>query len=386
MKKIFPFIVTVILISSCNPKKSFTLKGTLPGSPAEYVYLSKVDINTPLLIDSAKIGKNGNFRLKVDASEADFYQLGVSDAEYITLLAEPGEKIHLNFEGEDLFGKYTVSGSKGSSLVQTLDNRLQETKRRLDSLSAVYDKALKESDFETKSAVLEEAYLDIMKQQRKFNIEFIIKNINSLASVKALYQKTNDQLYVLYEQRDLQYLKIVADSLKRHYPNSKHTKALVSDLENEMNQLYSRQIEALANSLPETKLDPSLTDVNGKRVTLSSLKGKYVLLAFWASESRDCIAENLQLKEFYKLYSKKGFEIYQISLDKDETAWKTSVKFDELPWINTREDDPSNPYNARIYNVKTLPANYLYDPNGNIIAQNLHGRSLQLKLDQLFLN
>jgi thiol-disulfide isomerase/thioredoxin len=386
MKKILLLIVPAILISSCNQKDSFTVTGILPENPSEYVYISKVDINTPLLIDSAKIGREGKFRMKVNAAETDFYQLGFSDTEYITLLAEPGEKIRLSFEGSNIFEKYTVSGSEGSLLVQSLDVKLQETKRRLDSIGTAYDKALKEPDFETKGAILEQKYLDIIKQQRKFNIEFIITHISSLASIKALYQKTNEEFYVLYEQKDLQYLKIVADSLTRHYPDSKHTKALVSDLEKEMNQLYARQIEALANTLPELKLDPSLTDVNGRKVTLSSLKGKYVLLAFWSSESRECITENLQLKELYKMYSKKGFEIYQVSLDRDEATWKASVKFDELPWISTREDDPLNPYNARIYNVKRLPANYLYNPQGDIIGQNLHGRNLKLKLDQLFLN
>jgi thiol-disulfide isomerase/thioredoxin len=381
MKKILLLIVPAILISSCNQKDSFTVTGILPENPSEYVYISKVDINTPLLIDSAKIGREGKFRMKVNAAETDFYQLGFSDTEYITLLAEPGEKIRLSFEGSNIFEKYTVSGSEGSLLVQSLDVKLQETKRRLDSIGTAYDKALKEPDFETKGAILEQKYLDIIKQQRKFNIEFIITHISSLASIKALYQKTNEEFYVLYEQKDLQYLKIVADSLTRHYPDSKHTKALVSDLEKEMNQLYARQIEALANTLPELKLDPSLTDVNGRKVTLSSLKGKYVLLAFWSSESRECITENLQLKELYKMYSKKGFEIYQVSLDRDEATWKASVKFDELPWISTRD-----PYNARIYNVKRLPANYLYNPQGDIIGQNLHGRNLKLKLDQLFLN
>lgn len=386
MKKIVLLLITAILISSCNQKDSFSVTGNLPENPSDYVYISKVDVNTPLLIDSAKIGKEGKFRLNVNAAETDFYQLGFSDTEFITLLAEPGEKIRLIFEGDNLYEKYSVSGSEGSSLVQLLDVKLQETKRRLDSISTVYDRALKEPDFETKRNALEQDYLNIMKEQRKYNIGFIINNINSLASVKALYQKTNDQFYVLYEPRDLQYLKIVADSLTRHYPDSKHTKALVSDLQNEMNQLYARQIEELANTLPEIKLDPSLTDVNGRKITLSSLRGKYVLLAFWSSESRDCITENLQLKEYYKMYNKKGFEIYQISIDKDEEAWKASVKYDELPWISTREDDPLNPYNARIYNVKTLPANYLYDPQGNIIGQNLHGRNLKLKLNQLFLN
>jgi thiol-disulfide isomerase/thioredoxin len=151
-----------------------------------------------------------------------------------------------------------------------------------------------------------------------------------------------------------------------------------------MNQLYMNKFEQLAKNLPQTKLDPDLKEISGKRITLSSLKGKFVLLAFWSVLSKDCIEENLQFKEFYKLYSKKGFEIYQINLDENESDWKSAVRFDELPWISTREDDPRDPKNAKLFNVKELPTNYMFDKEGNIIASNLHGRSLQLKLEQLF--
>ena len=210
--------------------------------------------------------------------------------------------------------------------------------------------------------------------------------MKSLSAIKAVYQKIDDDTYVLYESRDLQYLKILSDSLGKYYPKSNHTKALLNNFSKEMNQFYARQLEQLSSSLPEIKLDPDLKDINGKRIKLSSIKGKYVLLTFWSVESRECIAENLQLKEFYRTFNKKGFEIYQINLDKNEDAWKNAVRFDELPWINTREDDPSNPVNARLYNVQSLPANYLYDPQGTIVARNIHGRTLQLKLNQLFNN
>jgi thiol-disulfide isomerase/thioredoxin len=148
--------------------------------------------------------------------------------------------------------------------------------------------------------------------------------------------------------------------------------------------MYATQIQNLAKKMPFTKLDPDLKNTDGKRIALSSLKGKYVLLTFWSSKSQDCIQENLVLKEYYKLYNKKGFEIYQINLDESDAEWKQAVRFDELPWISTKEDDPNNLKNAVLYNVKSLPTNYLYNKEGLIIASNIHGRSLQLKLDQLF--
>jgi thiol-disulfide isomerase/thioredoxin len=384
MKKSLLLLILVIFTISCKKNDSFLVTGHIKNVKQNYVYVSRVDINTTILLDSSRVSNKGNFRFRIKSREPDFYQVGSSSKDFVTLLASPGEKIALFFPGDNLFNDYTVSGSKGSEQVRTLDYKLIRTKNSLDSLSSVYEKASKESGFDTKKSLIEQEYLKVIKDQRKFNIVFIIQNTTSLATIKAIYQKINNDMYVLYDAHDLQYMKIASDSLKRYYPESKHTKALINDFGKELNQLYSSQLNQLAESIPETKLDPSLKDLNGKRITLSALKGKYVLLAFWSSESRDCIVENIQLKEFYRQYHAKGFEIYQIDLDQDEAAWRAAVKFDELPWINTREDDPADPKYARLFNVKALPANYLFDPKGDIIAIDLHGKNLQIKLNQLF--
>jgi hypothetical protein len=90
------------------------------------------------------------------------------------------------------------------------------------------------------------------------------------------------------------------------------------------------------------------------------------------------------LKTLYSQYRRKGFEIYQINVDPEEQKWRDAVKFDELPWISVREDNPLNPRFATLYNVQSLPTNYLYSPEGEIIASNLQGRALAIKLEQIF--
>lgn len=386
MKKLLILIIPIILISGCKKHDSFTVRGIINNTTHNSISISKIDVNNVEFIDSVKINSKGSFRIKVKATEPDFYQLGLSESDFMTLLAKPGEKINLKFADENIYTNYTVEGSEGSELVRILDLRLLETRRKLDSLNVAYLKAADEPGFETIRTGMEQAAVDIAKAQRKFNIEFVVNNISSLASIKALYQKLNDDTYVLYENRDLQYLKIVSDSLTRHYPDSRHTKALVKSFEEGMRNFNAMKLNQIIDNIPETKLDPVLNDINGKSVALSSLRGKYVLLAFWSTESRDCITENLQLKEFYRTYNRKGFEIYQISVDADEAKWKSAVKFDELPWINVREEDPLRQKNVLLFNVKSVPANFLFDPQGNIIASDLHGRALQLKLSQLFSN
>ena len=321
MKRTLFLLALVLIFSGCNDKNKFAVNGVIKNSKEKYIYLNRLDVDTPVLIDSAKISRKGTFRLKVKSIGADFFQLGFSTKNFITLLAEPGEKIKLDFSGQNLFENYSVAGSAGSEKLHTLDLVLIETKRKLDSLTSVYKNASKEPGFDARGPLLETEYNELVKAQRMKNIEFILGNINSLASIKALYQRLNDETYVLYEPRDVQYLKIVSDSLTRHYPNSKQVQALARDFEKELNSLKISEIEQMSKNLPKIVLDPDLVDIAGKRVALSSLKGKYVLLAFWSVQSKDCIEENLQFKELYKLYSKKGLEIYQINLDENETAW-----------------------------------------------------------------
>jgi thiol-disulfide isomerase/thioredoxin len=345
-----------------------------------------VRVNTLVFVDSTKVSKSGKFSFKFKATTPDFYQLGYSNSDFITLLGGPGEKINLVFSGKNLYRDYTVSGSEGSEKVRMLDMRLTRTKGKLDSLRNVYAEASKESGFDRKGPELENEFNNTLKEIRQKNIEFIINNLKSMASIMALYQKIDNETYVLYDTRDLQYMKIVSDTLSRYYPGSPNVQALTEDFKKELNQMYSRKLQDLAKASPVTELDPNLKDISGKRISLSSLKGKIVLLTFWSIESKECIAENLQLKDFYKTYKKKGFEVYQINVDQNEEAWRNEVRYDELPWINTREDDPANPENARLFNVKSVPANYLFDRKGEIIATNLHGKALQIKLNQLFSN
>ena len=386
MKKTLIFLILLLIIAGCQSKNAFTIYGTVKEFKNKTILLNKVNVNTLMFIDSSKIRSNGKFKFKIKASSTDFYQLGLSNTDFITILAEPGEKINLVFNGTNLSQNFTVSGSEGSEKLRMLDMRLARTKQKLDSLRTLYEAASKEPGFDTKGPLLENEYGNVLKDIRKKNIEFIINNIKSLASIKALYQRIDENTYVLYDPRDLQYLKIVSDSLGRYYPKSVNVQALAEDVKRELNQMYSRQYQELASSSPEIHLDPNLKDIKGNRISLSSLKGKVVLLTFWSVESKDCIAENLQLKDFYKTYNKKGFEIYQINVDENEGKWRAEVKFDELPWINAREDDPLNPINANLYNVRVLPTNYLYDRDGNIVGSNLHGKYLQIKLNQIFNN
>lgn len=386
MKEIVAFSIFLVILTGCSDRNSIRITGNIKTKSHNKIYISRIDVDTNSRIDSVRIKNNGNFSFRIKAGVPEFYQVAVSDSDFITLLAAPGEKIKLVFSSKKLYDNYEILGSEGSGKIKMLDEVLADTRRKLDSLRVAYNTASKNPGFDKIEQGINEEYLNVIKGQRKKNIEFVLGNLTSFASLKALYQKIDNNTDVFYDPRDLQFFKLVSDSLNFHYPNSKQAKALKKNLEKRMSQLYMDEIAQAAKNAPEIKLDPNLKDVNGKRIALSSLKGRTVLLTFWVSYSEESTSENLSFKEFYKSYKTKGFEIYQINLDENEDSWKKAVRFDELPWISVREDDPKNPVNARLYNVRSIPYNYLYDKNGSIIGVNLHGQSLQIKLNQIFGN
>ena len=382
MKKIVLFLPLIILFA-CG-RNHVRISGVIKETEKEMIYLDKMGAGDIVSVDSSGINKHGEFNLNTKASELNFYRLRLSDNNFVTLLTGPGEKIRITSNKEYLPENYELTGSENSQKIRLLDNHLLKTQKKLDSLTNLFKELNNKPGFDTISEGLNEAYLKVENEQRNFNIRFVLENLNSLASIKALYQKFDENTYVLYKNRDLQYLKIVSDSLQKAYPESKHTKALVADLEKGLNRYNQLRINQIIENMPKTALDVQLPDINGDTISLLSNRGKYVLLSFWSTASEACLKENLIFKSLYKKYNRKGFEIYQVCIDKNIVKWEKAVKFDELPWISVIDTDPEKSGVARMFNIQSVPFNYMFDKEGNIISKELHGRTLNIKMNQLF--
>lgn len=384
MKKLVFFVLLALLAAGCK-NHNLVINGVYPFDGHDILYLKKVDLKNPIAVDSATINNSGKFRFNTTIDEPSFYTLGFDNNEFITIVAEPGDQINVEFKARRLQNEYSVEGSVESEKIRKLDKKLGRTLLKLDSLKREYNKILGNDAEQEKATNLEKAYLDVLNEQRNFNIVFILDNMSKLSAIKALYQSIDENTFVLYKPRDLQYLKLVSDSLSKYYPGISLTKSLMSNLEEELNQMYADRITQAAEVADPVKLDANLKNIEGQRIRLSDvIENNYVLLSFWSAESRECISNNLFLKNVYSLYHNEGLEIYQVNLDADEDTWRKSVNFDELPWISVREDDPSSPITARLFNVTGVPANYLFDKEGNIIGKDLFGKSLKIKLSQIF--
>lgn len=379
MKWTIPCMMIILLLISCS-RDDMRIEGKLINCTSSKVYFDEVDVYLSRAIDSVKLKKNGKFRFSDNARFPKFYQLRMMEEETIQLLMEPGERAIVRADCNDFQNSLEIKGSEGSVLVNEIVFALSVTIDKLDSINNIYENT---TDLVLRDNMVKE-YEQIMNDHRKYTIDFLLKHSTSLASFRALYQQYNEGFFVLNKLRDLQLYKIVTDSLVKKYPRVKQVIALKQNTQKLLSQYYSQKLLSYADAddigLPEI----ALPDSKGDTINLKSVKGKYILLSFWATWNNSSIDYNLGLKDVYQKYKSKGLEIYHVSLDKSIETWNRSVIFDELKWINVIDTTFPNSQAAGVYNVQILPANYLIDKDfSTIIAKNLLPAQLDVKLAEL---
>ena len=384
MRKFFIGMFTSVLVVSCGSDDNITIRGTYPAGTGEYLEFEMLNIAEKQFIDSVKVNKKGDFSFSFDLDHPELILVKNDQEQYINLLAFPGEEIRLAIPQASFKKGYTVDGSEESGKVRTLELNVEQTRKKLDSILTAINEL---EDIEsTEAEKLITSYREIFNAQKSDNIRFIVENISSLASVYALYQRVEPDVYIFNELKDLQYYKIVADSVGVKYPGSTLANSLVNDVEQRLAE-YNNMM--MINNLSKDKIietgliNLEIEDVDGNAHSLRDLEGKVVLLNFWASWNDESRLAGRRLIGPYNAYHDKGFEVYSVSLDNDRNTWRNTVYFEEYPWINVSELTYPNSYAAAIYNVQSIPSNYLIDRDANIVAKNVAGKTLATYLDNL---
>jgi len=386
MKNSIPYVIVLLIALagfSCNSTRT-EIKGLIRGGEESYLRLERLDVNRTSLVDSVLTEKDGSFAIKLGMEEPELYILRNKNGALINLLVFPGDRITVN-SSQDNFGKgYEILGSEESEGIRMLVEHLNQTRLVLDSLQAVAGDIgdPENPQFE----LIRNTYAQAIIKQKRFTIKYLVEHMGSLSSVYALYQKYNNGTLVLNQENDLQYFKAVADSLEHTYPNSSLTLSLRADIEQrEAAFTEAAKLNSLLEMADEVSgmLDLSIADRDGKEVALSSLKGNVILVSFWASGNNSSVQALLQLQSTYRKYHDRGFEVYAISMDNNKINWMNAIDFNEFKWINVSELSFPESKAALMYNINQLPTNFLINRDGDIVAKNLYGRTLETWLDNL---
>lgn len=370
------FLVTNL---SCHRAESVRIAVQVTSPGKSMLYLSEKGFQKSKLIDSVRIAQGTSikrFRLR-QGQEPTFYTLTVKNGGTITLLAAQGENIDISFDTQKLLN-YTVAGSEGSKKVQQLSVEFARAKQRMDELKSEFEQA---GDVAIKSSIQNEMQ-EVFDRQKEFSSKFIWDNPMSKASVIAIYQKFDDNMYVFGTSDDMLLIKTVATAMNALYPKSDFALGMLNDVKNLERLVAKAKINQLVaqdeGGLPELEIN----DINGKPVKLSDLKGKVVLLDFWVTQNINSLMENRELLNIYNRFKNSGFEIYQVALDSDRPTWAKALEALKLPWVSVCEGQKTS-HAASIYNVQEIPSNYLIDRQQRIVGKNLYGQKLVDKLKSL---
>jgi peroxiredoxin len=385
IKKSLLFLSILITIAGCKDN-SFRVSGTLLNPVrGKYIYLNELLSKEVKPVDSVKISDKGTFSFTREIKAPAFYLLKLTDRNFLTMLVSPGENISITCEYDSLNSPSSFSGSEGTELMNEYNRKLRNTVKKLTGLSVIYRQNINSPKLQEVIASLDstaQTYLDEINQYTK---DYIDKNLTSLVSLIALYQQVAPNVYVLNPSKDYKYYLKVDSVLTKLYPDYEPVKSL----HEQVLQLVEKDEQEAGGSAPtsigSTAPEIALPDPEGDTVKLSSTRGSYVLLDFWASWCAPCRNENPNLVRAYDLYHRKGFQIYQVSLDKTKEAWVKGIEEDQLgKWIHVSDIKFWNSEAAKLYKIESIPANFLLDRQGRIIAVNLRGEALQSKLAALF--
>ena len=374
MKKLILILTATCLLLGCANEKTFKISGTITdfGNPDEpkMLYLKTRTITEELvIIDSTYLSKEGKFVLKGKSSETDLYFLADQDnLFFVRLFVEPGKNSTVIGNATDI-QNIRITGSKTQALYESFLSLLIPFQEKQESIRQEYyaysqNLSLPEEDFKKIEEELIASFEQMEEEIKNTTLDFISLHSKSIVGAYLVYRNTSALSSSTEIQAQLQLLDPVM--------NNKFV-TLVKE------RIEKIKLTEIGAELP----DIELPDADGNLISLSSLRGKYVLVDFWASWCGPCIREVPNLKKAYSQYHPKGFEIYSISLDNSRTAWLNSIEKHELNWLHVSDLLAFESPFVKHFAVSYVPHTFLLDPNGVIIAVDLREEALENKLAEL---
>ena len=353
--------VALALLGSCSPKASFTL--TVKDAPGVSLAIHKLDVSTTELLDSVTTDANGRFRYSVDAKKGDpdFIYVFKGDTRLAALLLEAGEKAVVE---ADTLGNYSVTGSKGSE-------ELCEVEKSYSEFIAAMKSAPDTPTFSR-------TYINDYRNR----VAYVLGHSSSLSVIPVLYQTIAPGVAVFSQATDALTFRMVCDSLKQVYPQSRYVKALERETKRRENAL-GLQV-SLSKAQEAGFPDLVLPDVNSEKVSLAGIDAKAILVHFWtADDAAQKLFNQEVLLPIYEKYHPKGLEIYSVCLSTDKALWASVVRNQKLPWINVCDGLGAACPALGYYNVQSIPSTVLI-ADGEVTSAKINGeKALRAELTKI---
>lgn len=364
MKKWIFLCAIALAVTACN-KREFTIEGRVTDADGQILYLESLASGQPEVLESVALDKEGSFKFTQEAPQyPEFYQLRLNGS-LVHFAIDSTETLTFSARATDFADGYELTGSDECTKMRIVTDESGKLKKRINELSRAIESKSNQVDSLRQQAV--QALADYKKKM--FNL--VLENPASATSYYIVFQEINgDKIFNPYNAEDRKLIAAVATGFDMRYPESPRSKQL-----KEMTLAAMASDWAEKQEIPDIEaetasyIDVELYDQLGRKQTLAEQveNNKVVLLSFTAYQTEYSPAYNMKLAELYKRYKNRGLEIYQISFDADEQAWKVAA--DNLPWVCVR--DPQTVYSsyASMYNVKTLPTCFVIDKNDGVVKR-----------------
>lgn len=374
MKRILLVFLIGLALVSCNQKpEGYVISGEFTGEVADgtSVFLKVIEANNQAkAIDTATVN-GGKFEFTGVADLPEMHYIFLDQTRgYSAIVLENGE---IDFKAQkDSLGFANIGGTVQNDIFSSYMAKSQDILQRAASIQTDMQNASASKDSATMMALREEQG-ELQDEYKNFELDYIKNNPNGLISAllvdKALAsrQMTVDEVRKLYDglTAEIKETKAAKNVLKR-----------IGEAEKRAEAAKSTEVGAIA---PEF----SAPGPDGANIALADIRGKLTLIDFWAAWCKPCRAENPNVVRVYEKYHDKGLNIIGVSLDRKAEDWKKAIVDDKLTWNQVSHLSYFNDPVAQLYHVNAIPAAFLLDENGVIVAKNLRGSALEAKVAEL---
>lgn len=370
MKKWIAFALLIMMVAACEPEKGWqvTLSGKVGFPKADGVIkLEKLKGIVEGKEQVIELNKDYTYKQKVRIEEPGYYRLNFYGIQTVDFILDRSD-LEINVDGNNPNGFVEIKGSPDMDLVNRVQEITSETQQhpRMSELNNEFNAARANNDM-ARMAEVQEEYMAFYDHGVDKVAALLKEQGPSLAVINLLTASNfldRDKYFDLYLH--------VADELRQEWPDYEVAKEFIAMVD---------KMKVLAIGQPAP--DISLPNPNGEVVSLSSLRGNYVLVDFWAKWCGPCRKENPNVVRMYHKYNDKGFEVFGVSLDRTKEDWIQGIEEDGLVWTQVSDLKYFNSAAAELYNVSAIPFSVLVDPDGIIIGKNLRGKGLEKKLEEV---